>query len=158
MRNVALYFLMILLFAGCSIKPYLKSNAFSGLGIEPQEENSCIAMLKEDKVDYLLCEPENRAYKIKIIPADHNSGVIQILHEQNNASDSFASVIQKDILQVSIPIYYSFQPAEGIKALKRGEKIFLVIKSVESEKLFIDGIFILNKYYNMSVGKRDSLR
>ncbi|MGB9599345.1 MAG: hypothetical protein ACP5QK_10585 [Myxococcota bacterium] len=149
---------LLFLMMGCSVKPYLRSNAFSELGLNPQEVNRCIAMLEEDSVDYFLCEPESRIYKLKIIPADSKSGIMQIINEQNTKTDSFTEVIEGRILQMSIPINYSFLPAGGIKALKRGEKLYLIVRSVEGERRFVDALFIIDRYTGVSTRKRDRLR
>ncbi len=155
---IPVFLLLLQIFAGCSQRPYLKGNAFSEIGITPQKNNRCIAMVFRDKISYFLCEPEDRTYRIKIILADMQNAVCMILPEQPLSGDPFSNVIEKEIKQIRISVNYFVEPSLDPEMIKQGKSLRLFIKSSDGEKHNIEGLFFVDDYSEDTTGHRGNLR
>ncbi len=157
-----LYFFVVICISltlkGCVKKPYLISNAFESIGINLESENYCVAVLIKTKVDYFLCEPKTKSYRIKIIPSENDRAILLIIPEQNFSDDSFESVIQKDIKQVSIGVTYSLEESNRIKDLYDGKGVALAIKSFPDERYYFEALFLVERYLSSEESRSVKLK
>ncbi|MCX7945184.1 MAG: hypothetical protein N2746_11820 [Deltaproteobacteria bacterium] len=143
---------------GCVERTYLISNAFDKLGIKPENNNLCTAIISLEKISYILCEPEKRAYKIKIILSDPNNAVLIIFPEYNVNGNPLESIIERDIGKISISISYLIDSDDLVDDIKRGKKVRLKIKSLPMEQYTIDALFFVDRFLIERVTGRDKLR
>ncbi len=144
--------------AGCVKKPYLTGDVFEHLKVSAESDNRCTAVLSGEKVDYFLCEPRNKTYKIKIIPSENNTAVLLIVPDQGIPDDYFESVLQKDIRQAAVNVSCVFGSSNISEDLRKGKSTLLTVKSLDKEKYQIEGIFIVDKFLTHQGSTRGRLK
>ncbi|MCX7958102.1 MAG: hypothetical protein N3B13_03565 [Deltaproteobacteria bacterium] len=150
--------LIFFLIISCTVRPYIAGNIFDNLGVSPENENRCVVMISGEKIDYFLCEPQNKAYRIKIIPSEKNVAVLIVIPEQGLSDDYFANVIEKDIKQISVNVNYSPDLRDVIEGLKRGKREGLYVKSPGGERHQIEALFPVEEILEEKAGRRGGLR